>query len=343
MKYCKYILFILPFVISACSTEAIQAPRLEVAIVSPVVNPTTAQALILKDQEFVFEARERGANPDTYKWEVNGEVISNQLSTEPVSYATEGARTAKFSASNESYDASAEITVYVVERVATFEDLTLEENTYWVGDGTSGTQSTFTTGNITFQNTSPTESDDFYDFGYSNIIDEESESYEKYGAYLLTNKINTYGLARSDTQGKITLKFDAAYSPLGVSIANSPLVVNSANGDYDPEEPTEDDLLLKFGSGDYYDVEIRAVNEDGTVTEEFVSIRLISATATTITSQSVWENIELSTFGLVHGLEFRINTSKKDSETSDIYMPTRFCFDNLILINDNGDNVTLNN
>ncbi|OHX67147.1 DUF4465 domain-containing protein [Flammeovirga pacifica] len=319
--------FISSFLLYSCGVEEIKDPRLEVAIISPKVNPTTARALVLKDQKFVYEARVRGGDDDSYKWSVNNEQIATTLRTDSISYSNEGFQIAKFEAGNNTYTGSAEITLYVVERAASFDDLTLNDNSYWVGNDMSGSSSTFTSGNISFNNVSPTSSDDYYEFGYSNITDSSVSEYGQYGAFLLLPSNNQFGVVRTYENGKLIMKFDGKYSPMSIDLANNGSVVQYAKGETGNNA---------FSNGDFYQIDIRGIRGDTVATDTVISTTLISRISNNLSVNNSWENQELISLGLVEGLEFTITTSKKDTANVITY-PRRFCIDNLILLNDSGE------
>ncbi|MBB3699673.1 DUF4465 domain-containing protein [Flammeovirga yaeyamensis] len=328
-------LLIVPFVFFSCGVEEIKDPRLEVAIISPRVNPTTARSIVLKDQKFVYEARVKGGESSSYKWLVDDEQIATTLRSDSISYDTEGFRKARFEAANNSYEGSAEVLLYVVERAASFEDLPLAENSFWAGVDNAGTVSTFTSGNIPFSNTSPKDTIDYLEFGYSNITDSTNVNYANYGVFQLIASRNNYGIARTPESGKLKMMFDGEYSPMSIEVANNPLVVQTARGDFDIYEE-DDTTIVSFANGDFYNLEIRGLLDDTTTTETVISSPLVSKSSNILTVQNSWLNQELITLGLVKGLEFTINTSKVDS-TGVITYPTRFNIDNLILLNDGGE------
>lgn len=331
MKYLKYILISI-FVVS-CSVQEVTGPRLEVTIISPEINPTTAQALIISNQKFIYEAKVLGADSSTFEWKVDNEVISNQLKSDSITYKEEGQHVARFSTSNESYEAFAEIIVNVVSRVATFNDLLLETDSYWIGNDSTGEASTFTTGGIDFLNNSPTIENDYYNFGYSNLTDSVNEAiFNKYGAYILVPSPNQFGIARLDSaQEDLKITFDSLYTPTSIALANNPLVMKQARGDFG--------LDSAFTSGDYYDIEIRGINNDGSITDAFASLRMFEKTSTSFNSVKEWTSVDLTSLGIVKGIQFKVNTTAKDQDGI-LTIEKRFCLDNLILINDANNFVT---
>ncbi|WP_044207566.1 DUF4465 domain-containing protein [Flammeovirga sp. OC4] len=324
MKFLKYI-FILSFLaVLGCGVEEITGPRLELTIVSPKVNPVTAQALVTTRDTIIYEARVRGGDSTTYQWTVDGEVIVNGLISEPIRYTEEGSKVARFSASNENYDSYAEILINIINRVATFEDLPLDEDSFWIGSGNSAPTS-FESGGISFNNTPPTDTKEYADFGYSNIIDSTNANYVEYGAYIQTQSQNQFGIARMDTlQNDIKINFDSLFSPLSISLANNPKVVRYARGDIAPDSA--------FSRGDYYDIVIKGINEDRTLTADSVEVRMIERGTLSLTVLEDWTSVDLSSLGKVKGLQFEINTTAKHADTGVEYIDKRFCIDDLVLI-----------
>ncbi|WP_170178501.1 DUF4465 domain-containing protein [Flammeovirga pectinis] len=317
-----YTFLLIPLFFS-CGVNKESGPRLEVTILQPRVDPTTAQALLLKGQKFVYESKTIGADKDSYKWEVDNQVIGTSLLTDSISYDTEGVKQARFSVSNVAFDAYAEIEVLIVKYMAFFDDLTLSDNSYWVGDATDGSSTTFTTGNVVLPNTSPKvdgdNSDDFYNFGYSNISESSATDYEKYGAYLRVPSGSNYGLARmKQSDPTMNLIFDTELYPVSISIANSPLVVTAAE--------------TLFENGDTYILEIRGINSANEQTKELASFTLITGGAESTTAVNKWTKLDLDTLGKVKGLNFTINCTKKDEDTGALDLEAKFCLDNLLLV-----------
>ncbi|MBB6461405.1 DUF4465 domain-containing protein [Flammeovirga kamogawensis] len=319
-----YTFLLIPLLFS-CGVNKESGPRLEVTIIQPKIDPTTAQALQLKGQKFVYESKTIGGDTDSYKWEVDNQVIGTSLLTDSVSYDTEGVKKARFSVTNSAFDAYAEIEVLIVKYMAFFDDLTLSDNSFWVGDATNGSASTFTTGNVVLPNTSPKidgdNSDDFYNFGYSNITDSSSNDFHKYGVYLKVpaSSVSNFGLARmKQDKPTMNLIFDTELYPISISIANSPDAIAAA------------DSILK--SGDTYILEVRGINSANEQTEELASLTLITGVTDTISAVTKWTKLELNTLGRVKGLNFTINSTKKDPDTGALDLEAKFCLDNLLLV-----------
>ncbi|NME71130.1 DUF4465 domain-containing protein [Flammeovirga aprica] len=329
MKFLKYI-FVLSFLIAiGCGVDEITGPRLELTIVSPKVNPVTAQALITTQETIIYEARVRGGDTTTYEWRVDGEVIANGLKSDSVRYTEEGRHVARFSASNENYDSYAEIIINVINKIATFEDLALELNSFWIGKGNTD-PTTFNSGGIDFPNVPPSDTTEYANFGYSNIIDSTNTNFVEYGAYILPQSQNQFGIARMDTlQEDIKISFDTLYTPLSISIANSPKVVRYARGDIAPDSA--------FTRGDYYDLVIKGINEDRSFTTDSVTLRLIDRGTISLIVINEWTAVDLSPLGKVRGLQFKINTTAKHQGTNIEYIDKRFCIDDLVLI-ENSEN-----
>ncbi|KXX67699.1 DUF4465 domain-containing protein [Flammeovirga sp. SJP92] len=324
MEYYKYTFVLLFLIALGCGVEEITGPRLELTIVSPKVNPVTAQALVTTQDTVVYEARVRGGDTTSYQWIVDGEVIANGLVSEPIMYTEEGQHIARFFASNENYESFAEILINVINKIATFEDLPLEDYSFWIGSGNTE-PTTFNSGGIDFLNTPPSDTTEYANFGYSNIIDSTKTDFVEYGAYILTQSRNQFGIARMDTlQEDIKITFDTLYSPLSISLANSPKVVRYARGDISPDSA--------FTNGDYFDVVIKGINNDGSITSDSVATRMIDRSAFSLTVVGDWTPIDLSALGKVRGLQFSINTTAVHENTGIEYIDKRFCIDDLVLI-----------
>lgn len=203
--------------------------------------------------------------------------------------------------------------------ISDFEDLELEEQTYWNGSDGSGL---FTYGNKIFNNTFYPDWNTWSGFAYSNVINYlHYNEPAKYAAFSGndTNKKENYAVAHQFE--KIVIDFEKDEEPRLVQLTNATYTALAIKYGYA--------YAKKFGGRDGSDPDwfkltitgIGATNEiTGTVDFFLADFRFEDDNEDYIVNK--WEYVNLTGLGIVKKLEFELSSS-------DAGTPLYFCLDNL--------------
>lgn len=216
------------------------------------------------------------------------------------------------------------------EKVATFENLTLEPESYWNGtDNTGG----FISGAYNFEN-----GHEVYDYGngylfdycygfyYTNMTstgyggDASTEQYKSAVGHGVENSANfaTYNVNSFNPKGVEVLAAEGAEIP-GFYVTNSAYAYTSMmNGD---------GYAKKFEEGDWFMLTITGYDAAGEVTgtKDFYLADLRDMTKAYIVKD--WYYVDLSALGKVKRLGFTMSSSDNDPQYG-IKTPAYFCMDN---------------
>jgi len=204
-----------------------------------------------------------------------------------------------------------------------FEDLQLEDESYWNGsDGSGG----FTSGEAFFPNSYNAEWLYWEGFSYSNITDNTTAGFgNQFSAYPGggANGSPNYAVVYTDD----TIEFDLARREVKLWVANSTYAALSMRDG--------DQFAKKFGGEtgndpDWYLLTISAIGANlnliGTADVYLADFRPDDHTQDYISN--AWNLIDLSEFGEISKLSFTISSS--DVGEWGINTPTYFCIDNIV-------------
>lgn len=217
-----------------------------------------------------------------------------------------------------------------VSGVATFENLTLEPESYWNGIDDSGS---FISGGYKFENGHEVYEYDAgftyeycYGFFYTNMTsttyggDASAEQYKSSVGHGVENSANyaTYNVNDFTPKGIEVLAEGGAVVP-GFYVTNNAYAYTSmTNGD---------SYAKKFEEGDWFKLTVTGYNEAGeeTGTKDFYLADLRDMTKAYIVHD--WYYVDLSGLGVVKRLGFNMSSSDNDP-TYGIKTPAYFCMDN---------------
>lgn len=214
---------------------------------------------------------------------------------------------------------------------ADFENLTLENESFWNGEGPS---STFESGSAVFNNNYNSEWEFWDGFAYSNITDIETPGLaNQYAAYAQHSDVvnNQYAVAYvnefAGTYPTITFNnTNEAQEMSGVLITNSAYAYHTMkNGD---------DFCKRFGGitgndPDYFKLTIKGLNAEDEVTGEIdfylADYRFEDNSQDYIVEDWTW--VDLSSLGAVNKLSFVLTST--DNGEYGMNTPAYFCIDQL--------------
>ncbi len=216
------------------------------------------------------------------------------------------------------------------EKVATFENLTLEPESYWNGTDDSGQ---FISGNYRFENGHEVYDmgggsmyDYCYGFFYTNMTsttyggDPSTEQYKSIVGHGVDNSANfaTYNVNTWTPKGIVVLEDEGAEIP-GFYVTNSAYAYTSM---------TEGDGYgKKFEEGDWFMLTVTGYDAAGeqTASKDFYLADLRVADKAYIIKD--WYYVDLSSLGKVKRLGFTMSSSDNDP-TYGMKTPAYFCMDN---------------
>lgn len=204
----------------------------------------------------------------------------------------------------------------VYAEVIDFEDLSLNDESYWNGSDESGG---FTSNNVFFTNNYDTTWGSWDGFSYSNRNDTEISGWDSQynaitGKGVNTSSIYAVGYYSTYTMTPLLITFPMEQEVTGAYFTNTNYAYYSMlNGD---------DFAKKFEEGDWFKLTITGKDADENVTG---SIDVFLAEDTEIVND--WEWSDLSMLGNVKYLEFTLSSS--DTGAFGMNTPAYFCMDNL--------------
>ncbi len=207
-------------------------------------------------------------------------------------------------------------TAWASAAVSTFDDLTLDAESYWNGSDASGG---FTSGAAYFNNNYNADWGSWDGFSYSNITDTTSEGFAvQYnaiaggGAGGSSNYATGYYGAFAASPPTVTLS--AAQVVTGAYFTNNNYAYYSMlNGDQ---------FAKKFEEGDWFKLTIEGKDAAGNSTG---TVDFYLATGTNIVN--TWQWVDLSSLGAVKSLEFTLTSS--DTGEWGMNTPAYFAMDSL--------------
>jgi hypothetical protein len=215
--------------------------------------------------------------------------------------------------------------------MADFQDLTLEEDSFWIGSSNS---SGFSNQNIWNPNIID-GLDSWWGFGYSNIFSKASSlPIELYGVYATESEDDIFALVRQTSQTNLpTLTFDDNKNHEIKSLE----IANTTFGHYQMKYGTDDFTRLGGPSGtnpDWCKVTITGLDTNNIITGQIefylADYRFDNNKKDYIIDE--WQVIKLIQIGEVSQLQFNITSSITD-EQQHMITPEFFCIDNLKILN----------
>jgi hypothetical protein len=207
---------------------------------------------------------------------------------------------------------------------STFDDLTLEENSYWNGSDASGS---FVSGQATFNNEFNAEWYSWSGFAYSNIEDNTTAGYgNQYSAIPGMGAMESTNFGVCYTGSADTISFENSKDLFGIYVTNATYAALSMQ--------EGDDYAKKFGGvsgddADWFLLEIEAYNADmepaGVVEFYLADYRFDNNEEDYILND--WEWVDLSSLKQVSFLTFTLTSS--DNGDWGMNTPSYFCMDNL--------------
>lgn len=219
---------------------------------------------------------------------------------------------------------------------ATFENLYLDENSYWGGPDTKGTPTegayggndingSFLSGSYQFSNSFNDQYSSWYGFAYSNrtATDFNTVTPDQYNSVV--------GKGYNDSEN-----FAVAYSSGEIKVLNKPLEGDEIRGFYITNnayavntiayaKPT--DYAHKFEQGDFLKVIFTGHHADGTDAKvEYYLADYRSSKAADHYYLDTWQWVDLRSLGKVTSIDFSFDGSDKGS--FGVNTPTYFCLDN---------------
>lgn len=200
-----------------------------------------------------------------------------------------------------------------------FENLELNDNSYWNGSDGSGQ---FTVGNKIFNNTYYSDWNSWSGFAYSNVINYSSfNESAKYSSYPGKGAFDSDNYAVGHQFEKMAIDFKKLEEPRMIVLTNctySALAIKYGYG-----------YAKKFGGRDGHDPDwfkltITGIGDSGQITGTvdffLADYRFDDDTKDYIVNK--WEIVDLTGLGIVKRLEFELSSS-------DAGTPLYFCLDNL--------------
>lgn len=208
------------------------------------------------------------------------------------------------------------------QNVATFDDVTLDADSYWNGSDGSGEISS---GGFTFPNYYDTEWESWSGFAVSNMKDATTADWTNQYSAITASGVNgseNYGVAYF--WSKLSLDFESPLQLTGFYITNSTYTYLAIKDGYG--------VASKFGGEDgtepdYFKLLISGTNIYGEATDtiEFYLADFTSDNAEEDYIVDSWNWVELSGLGVVDSLHFWFESS--DMSYGYINTPTYFCMD----------------
>ncbi len=218
--------------------------------------------------------------------------------------------------------------------IANFEDLSLEENSFWNGDDQTGD---YTTGLSVFNNIYNSEYMYWNGFSYSNVDDTETSGMmNQYAAYTgagvdpVVSEGSNYGVCSAFGSPIMSFANSGYHAIEGVHITNSTYAALSMlHGDayakkFGGATGNDEDWFkltitgklngAEVGTVDFYLADYRFADND----EDFII--------------ETWQWVDLSTFGQVDTLTFALSSS--DVGDYGMNTPAYFCIDNVVFTDD---------
>lgn len=265
-----------------------------------------------------------GALPYTYVWKnSNQETISEE---ETVSFSATNTSEYMLTATDawgSSITGKCVITVIGSSKVATFDDLYLDPESYCWGDEEQNT-STFYSGSYSFSNTLFAEYNTWAGFAYSNKTATTFESFltDQFNSATGHGANNSENYAVAFTMGdptKVTITHNTEGDIVnGFYITNNAWVIHaSENGTGMGDEPNE-----PFHGGDWYKVIATADNGN---TAEFYLADYRSENANHHYTLKSWQWFDLRSLGQVKHISFSTDGTRPNAYGSTI--PSYFCMD----------------
>lgn len=209
---------------------------------------------------------------------------------------------------------------------STFDDLTLEENSFWNGSDGSGS---FVSGQATFNNNYNAEWFSWSGFAYSNVKDNTTAGYtNQYSAIPGIGAMESANFGVCYTGSSDTISFENSKDLFGINVTNATYAALSMK--------EGDDYAKKFGgeSGndpDWFLLEIEAYNANmepaGVVEFYLADYRFENNEEDYILND--WEWVDLSSLQQVSYLTFTLTSS--DNGDWGMNTPGYFCMDNLTI------------
>lgn len=214
---------------------------------------------------------------------------------------------------------------------ATFENLYLDEGSYWAGPDTKGTigsywgadqyEGSFVSGSYSFSNNYMPSWMSWTGFGYSNSTDTDFEYYyyDQWNAATGGGYDGSENFAVAYSGGTITVLNAEADTIDGFYITNNAYLVNSViNGD---------DYARAFVSGDYIRVVFTGTQADGsTSTVTYYLADYTSSNEADWYYLDTWQWVDLRSLGAVSTITFAFEGT--DESSGYLNTPTYFCLDN---------------
>ncbi|MBN1906188.1 MAG: DUF4465 domain-containing protein [Deltaproteobacteria bacterium] len=230
--------------------------------------------------------------------------------------------------------------------VSTFDDLTLASESYWNGVDTSGeddfgTHGSFTSGDVAFTNFKEDEYDFWVDFAYSNQtntslsgVNGQFVAYSNNGAGGGVNGSANYGVSCVGSwMGWYPQTYNGVVSGEYAQVVNGAYFTNNAYAYHSMMEG--DSYAKKFGGAtgtdpDWFKLTVYGLDSEYARTGNSVDFYLADYRSENSEGDYIitdWTWVDLTSLGLVYGLEFDLTSS--DTGTWGINTPAYFVMDNL--------------
>lgn len=219
------------------------------------------------------------------------------------------------------------------QQVATMDDLTLENESYWNGSNGSGN---FTSGSMLFKNQYNADYFSWSGFAYSNITDNSTPGYEnQYSAFAGKGALSSANYAIGYNYGPDTIVLSSLSEMLGLYITNSTYAVLSMRDG--------DAYSKKFGGvtgndEDWFKLKITGWNESqievGTIEFYLADYRFADNAKDYIIKD--WQWVDLSSLTNTSYLTFELSST--DNGDWGMNTPAFFCLDEITIKNFTGIN-----
>ncbi|MDO4725794.1 MAG: DUF4465 domain-containing protein [Porphyromonadaceae bacterium] len=252
------------------------------------------------------------------------------------------------------------LTVLGTGKVATFDDLYLAPESYWMGDTVAGYKNTFYSGSYSFSNVFVPEYKSWGAFGYSNhtstIFNMSNFIVDQFNSVVgkgVNNSDNYAVVYPSGYMGKTVLSITQKAqgdSVSGFYITNTAWVKHVSENGTGFDSTGQNDANKPFTTGDW--LKLTAKGDNGKTVEFYLADYRDAANTANHYILDSWQWVDLRSLGVVKTIEFSMDGTRKNNFGTTI--PTYFCMDDFggvrniavadtVKLNPKGDiNISLN-